>query len=52
MPPDKRYVITFDTGIEEEVYASSQKTAIILAQAEQIKRGNRWENITGIVVHG
>ena len=40
-----KYIIVFSNHCFEEVYASSKKPAVILAQAEQIKKGNSY-NVT------
>jgi hypothetical protein len=37
-----RYKVIFDTDIEVEILAFCKKEAVILAQAEQIKKGNRY----------
>ena len=37
------YTVTFTTGLTEKVTTTGEPTAIILAQAEQIKKGNNHE---------
>ena len=37
------YIVTFITGLIEEVTTNGESSAIILAQAEQIKKGNNHE---------
>jgi hypothetical protein len=42
----EQYDVTFDNGDGEHLYtilAFNQREAIILAQAEQIKRGLQWQ---------
>jgi len=38
-----KYRVTFETGLVEIVRAGCEATGTILAQAEQIKKGNRYE---------
>ena len=38
-----KYIVTFITGLTEEVTTNGEPSAIILAQAEQIKKGNNHE---------
>ena len=42
------YHVTFITGRVETVYAGSEQTAIILAQARQIRKGNNYK-VKGIL---
>jgi len=43
------FVITFKNGQIEVVYAGDFNTALILAAAEQAKKGNNWQFIAQIV---
>lgn len=38
-----KFIIEFITMIQETVYAFSEREAVILAQAKQIKKGNQYK---------
>lgn len=44
-----KFVITFKNGQIEIVYTGDFNTALILAAAEQAKKGNNWQFIAQIV---
>lgn len=44
------YIVNFVTGLWEIVYADDEQSAKILAQAEQIKKGNNYE-VSSIIKH-
>lgn len=45
-----KYIVAFVTGLREIAYADSEQSAEILAQAEQIKKGNNYR-VSGIIKH-
>ena len=42
------YLVAFRTGLSEKVMAFNEAEAIILAQAEQIKKGNEYRYIKDV----
>jgi hypothetical protein len=42
MPPDQLFTVVFTNHNYEQVYAQTRKEAVVLAQAEQIKKGNTY----------
>ena len=47
---NEKYLVRFATGQEEEVYAIGDQEAVILAKAQQIKKGNDWQKVTGLYI--
>ena len=45
---DYCFVVKFATGLFSEVYASCKTTAMILAQADQIQKGNDYQHIVDV----
>ena len=44
------YIVKFSTGQQENVAAYNEVEAIILAQAEQIKKGNQYKCIEEVYI--
>ena len=42
------YIVKFATGQQEQVFASGKNEAIILAQAEQIRKGYQYQCVIDV----